>query len=121
MVIRPVAGCRNSVPGHSSRFGRVPTTSASTLQTDIVTERRDVSNVPITEVTDAIAEQFRKFCFAKVVDKNLSVRHRPGSPLRDVTIGFEEFPNPAKPDMAERCGETSVAQVFQSTRLEIFR
>jgi altronate dehydratase len=33
-----------------------------------------------------------------------------------VTIEFEEFRNPAKPDMAERFGETSVAQVFQSIK-----
>ena len=36
-----------SLMGHSRRFGRVPTTSALPLSTDIVTVRRRVSNVPI--------------------------------------------------------------------------
>ena len=36
-----------SVAGQSRRFGRVPMPSGLPLQTDIVTVRRDVSNVPI--------------------------------------------------------------------------
>ena len=39
--------------GHSRRFGRLPTSSALPLKTDIVTVGRHVSNVPKPEVTGA--------------------------------------------------------------------
>ena len=46
-----VAGCKvlMSVMGQSRRFGGVPMTSGLPLKTDIVTVRRDVSNVPLAE------------------------------------------------------------------------
>ena len=40
-----------SLMGQSRRFDRVPTTSATPLQADIVTVRRHVSKVPRTEVS----------------------------------------------------------------------